>query len=70
MCVCDMMDDIREDKPEIHDDASDFLPDLTEEKTFEQICFDKKVNKVNERFVSIRRDIIRWILSPDDNGSE
>ena len=69
MCVCDMMDDVMEDKSEIHDNASDFLPDLTEEKTFEQICFDKKVNKANERFVSIRKDIIRWILSPDDNRS-
>ena len=69
MCVCDMMDDIMEDKSEIHDNASDFLPDLTEEKTFEQICFDEKVNKANERFVSIRKDIIRWIFSPDDNRS-
>ena len=45
------MDDIMEDKSEIDDNASDFLPDLTEEKTFEQICFDKKVNKANERFL-------------------
>ena len=64
-----MMDDIMEDKSEIDDSASDFLPDLTEEKPFEQICFDEKVKKANERFVSIRKDIIRWILSPDDNRS-
>ena len=51
MCVCDMMDDIMEDKSEIHDNATDFLPDLTEGKTFDQICFDQKVNKANEKFV-------------------
>ena len=69
MCVCDMMDDIMEDKSEIHNNASDFLPDFTEGNTFEQICFDKKVNKANEKFVSIRKDIIRWIPSPHDNRS-
>ena len=69
MCVCDMMDGIMEDKSEIHDNATDFLPDLTEGKTFEQICFDQKVNKANEKFVSIRKDIIRWILSPHYNRS-
>ena len=66
-CVCDMMDDIMEDKSDIDDNAPDFLPDLTEEKTFKQTCFDEKVKKANERFVSIRNDIIRWILSPHDN---
>ena len=45
-----MMHDIMEDKSEIDDNASDFLPDLTEEKTFEQICFDEKVKKANEIF--------------------
>ena len=69
MCVCNMMDDIMEDNSEIHDNATDFLPDLTEGQTFEQICFDKKVNKANEKFVSIRKGIIRWILSPPDNRS-
>ena len=63
------MDDIMGDKSEIDDSAPDFLPDLTEEKTFEQICFGKKVKKANERFASIRNDIIRWILSSHDNHS-
>ena len=47
MCVCDMMDDIMEDNSEIHDNATDFLPDLTEGQTFEQICFAQKVIKAN-----------------------
>ena len=46
-----MMDDIMEDNSEIHDNATDFLPDLTEGQTFEQICFAQKVIKANEKFV-------------------
>ena len=64
-----MMDDIMEDNSEIHDNDTDFLPDLTEGQTFEQICFAQKVIKANEKFVSIRKDIIRWIMSPPDNCS-
>ena len=69
MCCCDMMDDIMEDNSEIHDNATNFLPDLTEGQTFEQICFAQKVIKANKKFVCIRKDIIRWILSPPDNHS-
>ena len=58
-----MMDDIMEDNSEIHDNATNFLPDLTEGQTFEQICFVQKVIKANKMFVSIRKDIIRWIIS-------
>ena len=64
-----MMDDIMEDNSEIHDNDTNFLPDLTEGQTFEQICFAQKVIKANEKFVSIRKDIIRWIMSPPDNHS-
>ena len=58
-----------EDNSEIHDNDTDFLPDLTEGQTFEKICFAQKVIKANEKFVSIRKDIIRWIMSPPDNRS-
>ena len=56
-----------DDQSEVDDNSSDFLPDLTEEKSFEQITFEEKVLKFNQRFVSIRNDIIRWIPSPPDN---
>ena len=58
-----MRDRIMDDKSKIDDNSSD----LTEEKTFEQISFNEKVKKANERFVSKRNDIIRWILSPCEN---
>ena len=51
----------------IDDNSSDFLPNLTEGKTVEQIAFEEKVKKVNDKFVSIRNDIIRWILLPCEN---
>ena len=61
------MDGMMADKSKIDDNSSDFLPDLTEEKTFKQISFYEKVKKANEKFVSIRNDIIRWILFPPEN---
>ena len=58
---------VMDDQSYIDDNSSDFLPDLTEGKTLEQIAFEENILKVNERFVSIRNDIIRWILSPPEN---
>ena len=37
------MDNMMDDQSEIDDNSSDFLPDLTERKTFEQIAFKEKV---------------------------
>ena len=52
---------------DINDLSSDFLPDLNNEKTSEQLLFDSKVYHENEQFVRIRADIIKWILSPPEN---
>ena len=52
---------------DINDSSSDFLPDLNNEKTSEQLLFDSKVYHANELFVRIRTDIIKWILSPPEN---
>ena len=48
-----MREGIMDDKSKIDDNSSDFLPDLTEEKPFEQISFEEKVKKVNERFAKV-----------------
>ena len=52
---------------DIDDLSLDFLPDLNNEKTSEQLLFDSKVYHANEQFVRIRTDIIMWILSPTEN---
>ena len=39
----DPMDNMMDDKSEIDGNSSDFLPDLTEGKTVEQIAFEEKV---------------------------
>ena len=52
---------------DINDLSSDFLPDLNNEKTSEQLLFNSKVYHANEQFVRIRTDIIKWILSPPEN---
>ena len=48
---------------DIDDPSSDFLPDLINEKTSEQLLFDSKVYHANKQFVRIRADIKKWILS-------
>ena len=52
---------------DINDLSSDFLPDLNNEKTSQQLLFDSKVYLENKQFVRIRTDIIKWILSPPEN---
>ena len=54
---------------DIDDSSSDFLPNLNNEKTSEQLLFDSKVYHANEQFMRIRTDIIKWILSPAENRS-
>ena len=54
---------------DIDDSSSDFLPNLNNEKTSEQLLFDSKVYHTNEQFVRIRTDVIKWILSPAENRS-
>ena len=53
MDVSTKMDD------DIDDSSSDFLPDLNNEKTSEQLLFDSKVYHANEQFIRIRTDIIK-----------
>ena len=45
--VANKMDD------DIDDSLSDFLPDLNNEKTSEQLLFDSKVYHANQQFVRI-----------------
>ena len=52
---------------DINDLSSDFLPDLNNERTSEQLLFDSKVYHANKQFVRIRTDIIKWILSPPES---
>ena len=52
---------------DINDLSSDFLPDLNNEKTSEQLLFNSKDYHANKQFVRIRTDIIKWILSPPEN---
>ena len=52
---------------DIDDLSSDFLPDLNNERTSEQLLFDSKVCHANEQFVRIKTDIIKCILSPPEN---
>ena len=54
---------------DIDDSSSDFLPDLNNEKTSEQLLFDSKVYHANEQFIRIRTDIIKWVLSPAESRS-
>ena len=46
---------------DIYELSSDFLPNLNNEKTSEQLLFDSKVYHANEQFVRIRTDIIKWV---------
>ena len=50
----------------IDDLSSDSLLDLNNEKCQNNL-FDSKVFHANEQFVRIRTDIIKWILSPQEN---
>ena len=59
--VANKMDD------DIDDSSSDFLPDLNNEKTSEQLLFDSKVYHANQQFVRIQTDMIKWILSPPES---
>ena len=52
---------------DIDDSLSDFLPDLNNKKTSEQLLFDSKVYHANQQSVRIRTDMIKWILSPPES---
>ena len=54
---------------DIDESSSDFLPNLNNEKTSEQLLFDFKVYHGNEQFIRIITDIIKWILSPAESRS-
>ena len=46
-------------------DDGQFLPDLNNDKTGEQIMFEQKVFRANETFIRVHQDIINWYLSPE-----
>ena len=52
---------------DIDDSSSDFLPELNNKKTSEQLLFYPKVYHANKQFARIRTDIIKWILSPPES---
>ena len=45
---------------------SDFLPDLPYEKTGEQIVLEQKVFRTNELFIKRHKEIVEWLLSPEE----
>ena len=45
---------------------SDFLPDLPDEKTGEQLVLEQKVFRTNELFIQRHREIVEWLFSPEE----
>ena len=43
------------------------MPDLGNKKDSDQIVFEQKVFRLNEKFIKIHQAIINWFKSPDDN---
>ena len=50
-----------------NNDNDNYLPDLDNEKTGEQIVFDQKVFRANENFWWKMQDLITWFKSPSDS---
>ena len=50
----------------IHDKDENFLPDLPNDLSGEQIVFQHKVFRSNESFNKVHNDIILWFKSPSD----
>ena len=48
-------------------DDGQFLPDLNNDKTGEQIMLEQKVFRANETFIRVHQDIINWYLSPENS---
>ena len=49
------------------DEEPNFLPNLGNEMTGEQIELNTKVNQLNAKLSNIYSDVIKWYKSPDDN---
>ena len=49
------------------EEGDDFLPDLPNEKSGEQIVFKQKVFWSNEAFKRVHQNIINWFLLPQEN---
>ena len=46
--------------------GSDFLSDLPDEKTGEQLVLEQKVFRTNELFIQRHREIVEWLLSSEE----
>ena len=44
-----------------------YLPDLGNEKDSNQILFEQKVFRANEKFIEVNEALIRWFKSPVDS---
>ena len=51
----------------IMESGNEYLPDLNNEKTGEQIVFELKVKRSNETFINKMEDVIKWLTSPSEN---
>ena len=47
--------------------GNEYLPDLNNEKTGEQIVFELKVKISNKTFINRMEDVIKWLTSPSEN---
>ena len=47
--------------------GNDYLPDLNNEKSGEQIVFKLKVKRSNDVFIQKMEDVVKWLTSPSDN---
>ena len=47
--------------------GNEYLPDLNNEKTGEQIVFELKVKRSNGTFINKMEDVIKWLTSPSEN---
>ena len=44
--------------------GENYLPDLGNEKDSDQILFEQKVFRANEKFIEVNKALIRWFKSP------
>ena len=47
--------------------GKDYLPDLNNEKSGEQIVSELKVKRSNEAFIKKMEDVVKWLTSPSEN---
>ena len=47
--------------------GKDYLPDLNNKKSGEQMVFELKVKRSNEVFIKKMEDVVKWLTSPSEN---